>query len=86
MPHGETFTEPSRHIGTWNYPVSLVVQPLIGAIAAGCPALLKLSEVAPNSAKLLKEMVEASLDQSAVRVVLGEVPQTTKLLEEPWGQ
>ncbi|KAL7008422.1 Hexadecenal dehydrogenase [Cystobasidiomycetes sp. EMM_F5] len=72
-------------IGTWNYPVSLVLQPLIGAIAAGCPAILKLSEVAPATAAFLAETIPKYLDGSCYKVLLGEADVTTRLLEEAWG-
>ena len=73
-------------IGTYNFPWMLNFGPLIGAIAAGCPALVKPSEHAPATGVVLKEMVETYLDPSAYKVVLGEVPETTALLEKKWGK
>ncbi|MGE0707463.1 MAG: aldehyde dehydrogenase family protein [Planctomycetota bacterium] len=69
-------------IGPWNYPVQLVLAPLIGAIAAGNCAVLKPSELAPHSSALLGELVPQYLDPAAVRVVEGGVPETTALLEQ----
>ncbi|KAI1850655.1 hypothetical protein JX265_004365 [Neoarthrinium moseri] len=71
-------------IGTYNFPVNLNVCPLIGAIAAGCPAVLKPSEGAPATAVVLKELVEKYLDPEAYTVVNGYVPETTALLNEKW--
>ncbi|KAJ3387315.1 Aldehyde dehydrogenase [Lobulomyces angularis] len=68
-------------ISPWNYPVQLLLAPLVGAISAGCAALLKPSEISKNSAKLLSELIPKYLDQRIYRVILGEVPETTKLLE-----
>jgi aldehyde dehydrogenase (NAD+) len=65
----------------WNYPVILSLQPLYGAISAGCCAVVKPSEIAPNYATLLSKLLPRYLDQSAYRVVLGGVPETSKLLE-----
>lgn len=40
-------------IGPWNYPITCLLRPLISAIAAGCTAVLKPSEVAINTCRLL---------------------------------
>jgi len=71
-------------IGAYNFPVQLSFGPLIGAIAAGCTAVLKPSEVSPATAMVLMKIVEESLDPSAYAVVNGGVPETTALLEEKW--
>ncbi|KAI4204635.1 MAG: hypothetical protein LQ350_000950 [Teloschistes chrysophthalmus] len=71
-------------IGTYNFPVNLSVTPLVGAIAAGCTAILKPSESAPAVAKVLQHIVETSLDVSCFGVVQGAIPETSALLEEKW--
>lgn len=71
-------------ISPWNYPLVLSLQPLYGAISAGCCAAVKLSEFAPNYAELLARLLPRYLDQSAYQVVLGAVPEITKLLELQW--
>ncbi|KAJ7889024.1 aldehyde dehydrogenase [Mycena leptocephala] len=71
-------------IAPWNYPLVLSLQPLQGAIAAGCCAVVKVSEIAPHYAELLAELFPKYLDPNAYRVVLGAVPETTKLLELQW--
>ncbi|KAK7014366.1 aldehyde dehydrogenase [Favolaschia claudopus] len=71
-------------IAPWNYPLALVLQPLIGAIAAGCCAVCKPSEIASHTAMALAEVMPQYLDSSAYRVVLGAVAETTKLLELQW--
>ncbi|OAQ27317.1 aldehyde dehydrogenase family 3 member B1 [Linnemannia elongata AG-77] len=71
-------------IAPWNYPVYLALTPLVGAIAAGCTAVLKPSEVTPHSAKLLAELVPRYLDNRAFMVVNGGVPETTQLLDHKW--
>ncbi|KAK4049060.1 Hexadecenal dehydrogenase [Microbotryomycetes sp. JL201] len=67
-------------IGAWNFPVLLVLQPLMAALSAGCPAIIKPSELAPNTAALLAELVPKYLDD-CVKVVNGAVDQTTALLK-----
>jgi beta-apo-4'-carotenal oxygenase len=71
-------------IGAYNFPVQLQLGPFIGAIAAGCTAVLKPSEVAPATAMVIKKIVEEYLDPNAYSVVNGGVPVTTALLNEKW--
>ncbi|SCZ93841.1 BZ3500_MvSof-1268-A1-R1_Chr6-3g08920 [Microbotryum saponariae] len=68
-------------IGTWNYPLVLLLSPLVGAIAAGCTALLKPAEQAPAVAKLVQELLPKYLDTSAYKIILGAVDQVTRALE-----
>lgn len=71
-------------ISPWNYPVQLLFLPLVGALAAGNTAVLKPSEVAPATADAVARLVPRYLDERAVRVVLGGVPETTELLAQRW--
>lgn len=64
--------------------MNLAITPLVGAIAAGCTAILKPSENAPSVAKVLQHIVETSLDVSCYGVVQGAVPETSALLDEKW--
>lgn len=80
-----TVAEPlgtSTIIGPWNFPIQLLLCPLVSALAAGCTAVLKPSEVSPNCAMLLQTLVEKYLDPDAVRVVQGGVAETTELLAQ----
>ncbi|KAL8732180.1 MAG: hypothetical protein Q9166_002927 [cf. Caloplaca sp. 2 TL-2023] len=71
-------------IGTYNFPLNLSVTPLVGAIAAGCTAVVKPSESAPTVAKVIQHIIETSVDASCYTIVQGAVPETTALLEEKW--
>ncbi|KAJ7938365.1 Aldehyde/histidinol dehydrogenase [Mycena leptocephala] len=71
-------------IGPWNYPFVTTMLPLIGAIAAGCPCILKPSEFNPSCAQLLAELFPKYLDTTAYRIVNGAAPETTALLELKW--
>jgi aldehyde dehydrogenase (NAD+) len=71
-------------ISPWNYPVQLLLSPLVGAIAAGNCALLKPSEVTPHTSALLAKLVREYLDPDAIALVEGAVDETTALLEERW--
>lgn len=69
-------------IAPWNYPVQLLLAPLVGALAAGNAVVLKPSEVSPNVAATLARLVPRYLDNEAVVVVEGGVAETTALLRE----
>jgi aldehyde dehydrogenase (NAD+) len=69
-------------ISPWNYPVLLTLVPLIGAIAAGNAVVLKPSEVAPATSRLLAEKLPRYLDSNSVQIVEGGVAETTALLAE----
>ena len=68
-------------IGAWNFPFLLIMQPLIAAITAGCCAIIKPSELTISCQNLLKRLIEQYLDPTAIRLIRGSVPETTKLLE-----
>jgi len=67
-------------IAPWNYPVQLLLGPLVGVLAAGNTAVLKPSELAPATSALLAELVPRYLDERAVAVVTGGIDETTELL------
>jgi aldehyde dehydrogenase (NAD+) len=71
-------------IGPWNYPVQLVLAPLVGALAAGNAAVIKPSEVAAHTSHALARLVPRFLDAEAVAVIEGGIPETTALLDERW--
>jgi len=67
-------------MGAWNYPICLVLQPIIGAIAAGNCCVVKPSEVASHSAELLGRIIPKYLSSECCRVINGGIPETTELL------
>lgn len=69
-------------IGAWNYPINLILSPLVGAIAAGNCAVLKPSEIAANTSHVLAEVFNKYFDSSVCVVVEGAVETSQKLLEE----
>lgn len=56
----------------WNYPVFLAIGPLIGALAAGNRALLKLSEFTPATNAVLQGVLAEAFGADEVAVVQGE--------------
>jgi aldehyde dehydrogenase (NAD+) len=69
-------------IAPWNYPVQLLVEPMAAALAAGNCIVAKPSELAPASAAVLARLIPQYLDDDAVVVVEGGVPETTALLQQ----
>jgi aldehyde dehydrogenase (NAD+) len=69
-------------IAPWNYPLSMVMAPLVGAIAAGNCAVMKPSEITSNTSAAIASILPRYLDGDAFAVVEGGVPETTELLEQ----
>ena len=71
-------------MGPWNYPFQLIMAPLVAAIAAGNTAVLKPSELAPETAKTLAAIVESVFPRFYIAVVQGGVEVSKELLEQPF--
>lgn len=67
-------------IGPWNYPIYLSLSPVVAAVAAGNCVVLKPSELAPATSRLLAEALPQYLDPEAVKVVEGDGVVTQDLL------
>ena len=65
-------------MGAWNYPLNLTMGPVIGAIAAGNCVVIKPSELSPNTADAMSQLVPKYIDPDCFKVVCGGVPETTK--------
>ncbi|XP_039091365.1 aldehyde dehydrogenase family 3 member B1 isoform X2 [Hyaena hyaena] len=68
-------------IAPWNYPVNLILVPLVGALAAGNCVVLKPSEFSRSTEKVLADVLPRYLDQSCFAVVLGGPQETGQLLQ-----
>ena len=71
-------------IAPWNYPVHLLLAPMVGAIAAGNCVVAKPSEITANTSALLARLIPEYLDRECVAVVEGAVAETQALLAEPF--
>jgi len=69
-------------ISPWNYPFQLMISPLTGAIAAGNCAVLKPSEVAANTSRVIADIIQKTFDPAYIAVVEGGVETSQQLLEE----
>ncbi|KAI4151632.1 MAG: hypothetical protein LQ340_003389 [Diploschistes diacapsis] len=70
-------------LGAYNYPVSLALGPLVGAIAAGNTAVVKPSEQAPHVAAVVGRIMSV-LEPSCYACVQGGIPESTALLDQRW--
>jgi aldehyde dehydrogenase (NAD+) len=59
-------------IAPWNYPFHLLINPLVGAIAAGNCAVLKPSEFAPATDAVMKKVIEDVFPKEYILYVQGE--------------
>src|SRR5687768_11242071 len=59
-------------IGPWNYPFQLLINPLIGAIAAGNCVVLKPSEFAPATDAVMKKIIEETFSPVYILYVQGD--------------
>ena len=71
-------------IAPWNYPVQLLLNPLVGAISAGCTAMLKPSPYVPNVSRVLTEMIRATFPEEYIAIVEGNRQVNQMLLAERW--
>ena len=71
-------------ISPWNYPVQLLLNPLVGAISAGCTAVLKPSPYVPDVSKAIEEMIADTFDKQYISVVQGNRDVNTALLDQRW--
>lgn len=58
-------------MGPWNYPLQLILTPLVGALAAGNCAVLKPSELTPDTSWLIRRLIAEYFDPSFMTVVEG---------------
>ena len=71
-------------ISPWNYPVQLLLNPLVGAISAGCTAVLKPSPYVPNVSRVIEDMIRETFDEKYVAVVQGNREVNSALLDKRW--
>ncbi len=69
-------------MGPYNYPFLLLVQPLIGAIAAGNTAVLKPSSLNPTVADVVEKMMKECFSDEFVTTFKGSTEVTNVLLEQ----
>lgn len=84
---GEVVPEPYGLVlimTSWNYPLDLALEPLIGAIAAGNAVVIKPSEMAPATSLFLANTIPQYLDNTAIKVIEGGPDVSQQLLQQKW--
>ena len=71
-------------VSPWNYPVQLLLNPLVGAIAAGCTAVLKPSPYVPNVSQTLADFIADTFPADYVTVVQGNRTVNADLFARRW--
>ncbi len=69
-------------ISPWNFPLNLTFGPLVSAIAAGNCVMIKPSELAPATARLMKEIISGLFDESEVAMIEGDARTAQALLQK----
>lgn len=71
-------------LAPWNYPLQLALMPVIGALAGGNGVVLKPSEFAPTTSKLLSELVPVYFPKKVLYVVEGDSKVAERLTRLQW--
>lgn len=71
-------------VSPWNYPVQLLLNPLVGAISAGCTAVLKPSPYVPTVSKAIEMMIAETFPPEYIAVVQGNREVNRKLFSCRW--
>lgn len=69
-------------VSPWNYPVQLLLSPLVGAISAGCTAILKPSPYVPTVSQTIADMIGETFSEDYIAVVQGHRDVNAHLLEK----
>ena len=68
----------------WNYPVQLTLVPLIGALAAGCNAMVKPSRYSERTGIVMKRIVDDVFEDEEVSLMLGGRDVNNSLMDLKW--
>lgn len=71
-------------LGPWNFPIGLVLQPVVAAVAAGNVVIAKPNEMAPHCSAVTAAILREAFDPGDVAVIEGGVDVAEALLELPF--
>ena len=71
-------------IAPWNYPLQLMMSPLVSAIAAGNCVILKPSELSEATAGLISKIIAATFETKEIACFEGDANVSTELLKLPF--
>ncbi|MCP9768575.1 aldehyde dehydrogenase family protein [Lacihabitans sp. LS3-19] len=71
-------------IAPWNFPVNLLLSPLVSAIAGGNTVILKPSEFTPETSKVLAKLIKSLFNENEIALIEGGIETSTSLLDLPF--
>ncbi len=71
-------------IGAWNYPYQLSLSPAIAAIAAGNTVIIKPSETAAATMKMMAELINNNFDEAFLKVIIADENTGQQLTQLPF--
>lgn len=71
-------------IAPWNYPLQLIMSPLISAIAAGNCAILKPSELSNATAAVISKIIGNTFEEKEIACFEGDAAVSAELLKLPF--
>lgn len=78
-PYGQTLI-----ISPWNYPFLLTIGPLISSLAGGNTAIIKPSEIAINTERIIVSLIDKYFSKEVVSVITGDASVCQNLLKLPF--
>ncbi|MET9784725.1 aldehyde dehydrogenase family protein [Streptomyces canus] len=73
-------------IAPWNFPLHLLIDPIIGALAAGNTVVAKPSEMSVHTSAVASRLLREYFDADVLTVVEGGAEETTALLAQRFDQ
>ncbi len=70
-------------VGPWNYPLQLLLMPMVSAIAAGNCVIVKPSELAPHTSKAIASLIESTFPPDYIVALQGGRETTEAVLDAP---
>lgn len=71
-------------LGSWNFPFSVTIAPLVSIIAAGNCSIIKPSENCPHTSGAIKRICDTALDRRFYRTIEGAVQTSMRLTSTPF--
>lgn len=71
-------------IAPWNYPVQLILAPLVSSIAAGNTCILKSSKLVPAVSKVIAAIVNSVFDENEIYFIEGHLVNSADILKLPF--
>ena len=69
-------------IAPWNYPLQLTLNPLVGAISAGCCAMVKPAPSSKATSAVIEKILRETFDDTYINIVQGNRDVNAMLLDE----